>query len=233
MIWFSCKKCDKTHGRPETAIGATIFCECGAGLIVPWESTAAEPPAPAPLPDRPPPYKLDPVTFDPVPAKPGPPPLRARKRSRMSQRDPQFCFNHEHVSRHERCADCGESFCAACLVTFEGASLCGPCKNYRVKNLQRSLPPSNLSIVSLLVALATGAITVKLLMGGQTGFPWWSLVALLPQGVVVTLAILALREAEKDPKIGGRALALTGLVSAAVTIVLIAVLTLYVPHLWT
>ena len=66
MIWFSCKQCGKTHGRPETAAGATIFCDCGTGLVVPWESTAAEPAAvPAEL--APPP--LEPVPFE-APAVP-------------------------------------------------------------------------------------------------------------------------------------------------------------------
>jgi hypothetical protein len=235
MIWFSCKLCGKTHGRPESAVGATIFCECGTGLLVPWESTAAEPPAAPPAPEAPPALKLEPVQFDPVPSKPGTPPLRSRKRGRVGRRDPLFCFNHEEVAKQTTCADCGESFCADCLVTFAGDPLCGPCKNYRVKNLQRTVPPSNLSIVSLLTALLTGLVSVLALAlgGGHSGFPWWSLVALLPQGLAAGLALMALREAERDPKVGGRSLALTGLLSAAVTCVLIVLLTMYSPHLWT
>ena len=48
MIWFSCPKCGKTHGRPENSAGTMVFCECGQGNRVPWESTVAEPPPQVP-----------------------------------------------------------------------------------------------------------------------------------------------------------------------------------------
>lgn len=235
MIWFTCKNCDKTHGRPESSIGATIFCDCGAGLVVPWESTAPEPPAAAAAPaDQPAALKLEPVTFDAAPpARPEPPPLRGRKKGRLSRRDPQMCFNHESVTRQGSCADCCESFCADCLVDFAGASLCGPCKNYRVKHLQQAIPASSLSILSMLIAMLTGPFTIALLPTGRPGFPWWSLIAMLPQGLALALALLALREVRRDPKTGGQSLALTGLVSAGVTAVVIILLTMYVPQRWT
>ena len=50
MIWFTCKQCGKTHGRPENSVGSLVFCECGAGNTVPWESTVAEPEQPAAAP---------------------------------------------------------------------------------------------------------------------------------------------------------------------------------------
>lgn len=235
MIWFSCKQCGKTHGRPETAIGATIFCDCGQGLLVPWESTASEPP-PALEAEvvAPPPPQLEPVTFDVVPSEtPAPAQPRTRKRGRLSRRDPAYCFNHEEVARKSICGDCGESFCDECLVEFQGAGLCGPCKNYRVKNLQRSLPPSNLSILGLLVALLTGPCAVCMLTSGQTGFPWWNFVALLPQAAAVVLAILALRDADQEAKSSGPALALTALATAATSSVLICLLAIYAPHGWS
>src|SRR5262245_61714735 len=78
MIWFACKKCGKTHNRPDSSAGTMVFCDCGNGITVPWESTTAEPPSAAPVhvpkvPD------LAPIQFDPVvvPAPPGsssPPP---------------------------------------------------------------------------------------------------------------------------------------------------------------
>ena len=232
MIWFSCQQCGKTHSRPESASGATIFCECGTGTIVPWESSAAEPSVPPPLPDVPAALKLEPVTFDAVPSKPGPP-SRARKRARLRRRDPLFCLNHEEVARHGACADCSESFCRGCLVSFDDATLCGPCKNYRVKNLQRALPPSNLAIVSMLLALLSAPVTLAFLPAGHAGFPWLSLLALVPQGLAAALAMLALRGAAKDLHAAGRSLAFTGIVSAAVTTLLIILLTMYTPHSWT
>ena len=239
MIWFTCKKCDKTHGRPESSIGATIFCDCGQGLVVPWESTAAQPAEPPPLPEPvaaahlPPPVKLEPVTFDAEPSRPGPPPLRPRRRARMSRRDPQLCFNHEDIAKQTTCTDCGESFCGECLVTFEDDVLCAPCKNYRVKNLQRAVSPSRLAVLSILIAFLTAPATFCFLPVGQIGFPWWSLVALLPQGLAAGLSIMALREAETDPQDTGRSLAITGLVSAGVTGVVIILLTMYTPQNWT
>ena len=167
-----------------------------------------------------------------MPSKP-PPRSRPRKQARLGRRDPQVCFNHEEIARQASCADCGESFCGECLVSFADAVVCGPCKNYRVKNLQRSLPPSNLSILSLLVAFLSAPVILLLLPARQGGFPWWVFLAVLPQGLAVALALLALREADKDPQSAGRSLALTGLVSAGVTTALILLLAMYAPHRWT
>ena len=158
---------------------------------------------------------------------------RARKWAHVSRRDPQFCFNHQDVGRHTACAACGESFCEECLVALEGAALCGPCKNFRVKNLQRTVPPAKLAIVSVLIVFLTTPVILSLLPGSRSGFPWWSLVAFLPQGLAGTLAILGLREAEKDPQATGRSLALSGLFGAGLTTVLIVLLTMYSPHRWT
>ena len=47
MIWFSCNKCGKALGRPESSAGAFIFCDCGQGLTVPWDSTIAPPVGPS------------------------------------------------------------------------------------------------------------------------------------------------------------------------------------------
>jgi len=85
----------------------------------------------------------------------------------------------------------------------------------------------------MLIALLTPPVALILLQGGQRGFPWGSLLALLPLGLAVALAIQALREANKDPKIAGRSLAITALVSAGVTTFLIFLMAMYSPHLWT
>ncbi len=237
MIWFACKQCGKTHGRGESSIGATIFCECGQGLMVPWESTAGEPPPPPPpvaVPHMPPPLKLEPVSFDPEPPRPGPPPSRSRQRVRAGPRDPNLCLNHDTVPKQAACADCGESFCPACLVDFQRDRLCGPCKNYRVRVMQRPLPAPPLALVSLGVSLVMGPLTFCLVpIGRSPGFPWWSLLAMGPQVVALMLGILAIRQVETDPRTGGRALAFTGTLTAAVTAVLILMLTLYSPRIWS
>src|SRR5438132_8967068 len=149
MIWFACKQCGKTHGRPESSVGTTIFCECGQGNLVPWESTAPEPPRieaepaaaappappPAPLPfPAPAAPRLEPVTFEKSPP-PSIPVARPRGRGARVRPDPNFCLQHPTTPSKSPCADCREGFCADCLVTFQGESLCGPCKNFRVRLL--------------------------------------------------------------------------------------------------
>ncbi len=235
MIWFTCKQCGKTHGRPEAAVGATIFCECGAGLVVPWESTVAEPEAlPAELAPAP---QLAPVQFETPPAKPDrpmPPPLpKARKKIRLGRRDPHYCFNHEEVAKKAACADCGESFCVSCLLAFAGTELCGPCKNYRLKMLQRPIPASNYAIMSVLIALVASPLALILLPAGHAGLPLWNLVALAPQVVAAALAILALRLSDSDAQVGGQSLAITGFCTACVSGFLIVLWLLYTPQQWT
>ena len=155
MIWFACRQCGKKHGRPESSAGTMVFCECGQGNSVPWESTTEPPPAPAAVPEPPPalpvPPRLEPIPVDeervPVPPRPPTarpprdpeePPVRPGPRRRWERRpgprrrDPRFCLNHEDTPRHKNCFDCGEAFCPDCLVGVGADSLCGPCKNFRV-----------------------------------------------------------------------------------------------------
>jgi hypothetical protein len=104
MIWFPCKHCGKVHGRPENSAGTMIFCDCGQGVTVPWESTAA-PTAPASTAELPtampaveapalgaamplPGPRLEPLKFESVPvvAPVSPPPLPSRR----DERGPRF-----------------------------------------------------------------------------------------------------------------------------------------------
>src|SRR5258708_1286332 len=141
MIWFTCKKCGKTHGRPDPAAGTMIFCECGNGNTVPWESTIAEPAAPpvaTPAPKGPDlgPIQFDPTMVNPPPGgaapRPSPYPSSAAdrdddepryRRGRTEKRDPDYCFNHQRRPKIETCAECEQGFCADCLVKFQGVLL--------------------------------------------------------------------------------------------------------------
>lgn len=237
MIWFSCKQCGKTHGRVENSIGATIFCDCGHGVLVPWESTAPEPEAPVAVPaSLPPPLKLEPVTFDPTPSAPGPPPLergatQRRRRPRVGPRDPRYCFNHEHSPKQSACADCGESFCSQCLVTIQKCLVCGPCKNFRVRVLMQPGPTSKLALASAVLAFIPA---LPIIMMTQSLGGWFlGIVAIIPQGVAITLGIMALREAERDPGTGGRSLAFTGVMGALLTSFVVLFIALYTPRVWT
>lgn len=232
MIWFSCTQCGKTHGRPDTSAGTMIFCTCGQGNTVPWESTASEPAAAPVLVELPAVPPLDPVTFDPPPAGPpaeAPPPLplpeeddAPRRRRRGERRDPDFCFNHQHVPRVGTCADCGEAFCADCLVELQGSTLCGPCKNFRARRME--LPPVSptQASISLLLALIAGPLALCLIPYATV----LSLLALVPLALAIGLGAWALRSSEKDTRVGGQSLAITGIATAAV-MSLLTVLLLY------
>src|SRR5262249_25502525 len=150
MIWFSCKQCGKTHGRPATAVGLMVFCECGQGNVVPWESTAAEPPV-AEVPTKEDLPEGAPMKFDveempvwPEPPRRKPPPLPTRARRIVKPRDPKVCLNHDSTPTQEACSDCGEGFCQDCLVYLQGKPLCGPCKNLRIRALHKPAPTSQL-----------------------------------------------------------------------------------------
>jgi hypothetical protein len=233
MIWFTCKQCGKTHGRPESAAGSMLFCECGQGNLVPWESTAAEPaasaaPPPAAAPAAP---ALEPMSFDRDRDKRsrlgG---TRARRRARYTP-DPNFCLNHESIASQKTCPDCGESFCHDCTVVFQGIALCGPCKNYRVRVLQEARQLSTLALISLLLALVTGPLAICLI--AQLGGPTLSALVLIAHGAPLILSVLALRHLEKNPKLTGRSLALTGMMMAALTAGFSLVFTIFGPGVWS
>jgi hypothetical protein len=230
MIWFACKKCGKKHGRPDSQAGTLVFCECSYGNRVPWASTVAEPepdpdPLPVPLPAIPVPAarpRPEPDRPRDEPDRPYDRPLRRREPRRAN---PRYCLNHEDAPSEQVCQDCKASFCAGCVVTLQGQTLCGPCKNFRVRALNRPARVSGLSIVTLVVGLIGGPVTFCLNnynVGLQQMQPSLavaivlSLVALLVPAAGVVLGWLALREMEAKPNTGGRALALTGAASGLV-----------------
>jgi hypothetical protein len=229
MIWFSCKQCGKTHGRPESSAGSMVFCDCGHGNLVPWESTAAEP---APLPE-PPPTPLPPVAR-PAPTLPerdrpdraGSP--RSRRRARYAP-DPTFCLNHENTPSQKTCADCGESFCNDCTVVFQGITLCGPCKNHRIRAFQKPPRLSSMAVISMLLAVTSGPMGLCLL--------WISSVVgslfICFQVAALILGVLALRATERDPRISGRSLALTGILTAGLCAILTIVMAVFAPGFWS
>src|SRR4051794_22380705 len=141
MIWFSCTKCGKAISRPDTSAGAYVFCICGQGNVVPWESTMAAPPKlpAAEVPPAPPVLRPVPVGEEQIPGvRKAPPPAwdddrDVRRRESPAVRNAERCFNHQDRPGEEKCSDCGENFCADCLLKFRGSALCGPCKNLRLR----------------------------------------------------------------------------------------------------
>ncbi len=142
MIWFTCKKCGKKHGRADNLSGTLVFCDCGQGNPVPWQSnttapeTPPEPPRrPAP-PPRPPPRRApdDDDDWDNRRRPPGPMPLplddasagdllRRRRAQVFHRRRSGFCFNHDDIATDQTCAECKEYFCPNCVVELQGKTL--------------------------------------------------------------------------------------------------------------
>ncbi|MBM3995752.1 MAG: hypothetical protein FJ303_16615 [Planctomycetes bacterium] len=258
MIWFNCKQCGKTHGRPENSAGTMIFCECGGGNTVPWESTApppASPPVATPAPKVP---DLAPIQFDPVtiptppsalpptttgdtyPTSPTPTAAPAYddeddqpRRGRHEKRDPDYCFNHQRRPKVGLCPECQESFCQDCLVKFQDQLMCGPCKNFLARHTE--LPPSasSLANVSLIISLVAGPLLMCLLLvsPGSSAMRILSWLSLLPQVLALGLGVWALYEAEKERKGGGQWVAMTGVAASTLTCVLMILLNYFADRL--
>jgi hypothetical protein len=245
MIWFACKQCGKLHHKDDSQVGTLIFCGCGFGNRVPWSSTVPVPaeaeqdPAPprekrrptrpAPLPPRVleeeeeedlPPRKRAEAGVD-VPT--GLPPARPPRFIRRP--NPQFCFHHDEQASETTCSACHLSFCSACVATIQGQTLCGPCKNFRIRGLHRPTRTTHLSIFSLVLGLVSGPVTLFLTImalgssltpEGSTGASvlMCLLAIALPIGALV-MGALALREINARPHVSGRALALTGICASA------------------
>lgn len=219
MIAFSCKQCGKRFDRPESSAGTVVFCTCGGGTTVPWESTL--PPVPEPPPAAPSRWAAAVPSWEPegIPAV-----------ARPAVADPNRCFVHSHAAKKDVCAECRLAFCGDCLVMLNGAALCGPCKNHRLRATQR---PPHLSVLALLAPLLSiGAGFLWILVfgaavesGSPQGMAVVGMIGLIPQGIAALLAALALRRVERDPRVSGRALAMTGLVAALVCAVVLGEVT--------
>jgi energy-converting hydrogenase Eha subunit A len=155
-----------------------------------------------------------------------------RPRYRPVQRDPRFCFHHPQAAAELTCAACGEKFCPACVVTFRKERLCGPCKNFRVRRIQRPRDVSVMAILSPLVAVIAGGFWAMVLGVSAAGKPERStvltlwVIGMLPQLIAMTMGALALQKMEQDPRVTGKGMAITGMVSAVVCAVATAQITL-------
>jgi len=239
MIWFACRQCGKHHSRSDDLVGTMVFCDCGSGNLVPWASTIEAPEPmeaealPLPLPaERVPPSRL------PEPSRPAPPRRtelpesegqRQRQRRREARRiNPLYCLNHEQAASEKTCDDCKVSFCSACLLELQGKTLCGPCKNFRLRSLSRPPRVASMAILALVVSLVGGPVAFCLsafslgLEINSSSSPAVAVLMglvslLLPAGGLI-LSALALRDIETKPHVGGRALAMTGAATALVGI---------------
>jgi hypothetical protein len=217
MIWFACKDCGKRHQRPAEAAGTLVFCSCGAGNRVPWESTVPAPEQPEePVPAAPAARRAaeDEEDDDRVP--------RRRRGLEPRRRDPAYCFNHTDAPSVKTCDDCHEAFCERCVVPLQGRTLCGPCKNFRLRSAQRPLQLSTLAVLSLVIGVVSGPPGICLLGGLATPDAAGSGLATFAgiAGTVFPLAALgcglaALWYINRNPRLAGRGLAVTGMAVAS------------------
>lgn len=218
MIWFACKQCGQRHSRPDDAAGTFIFCGCGQGNRVPWRSSDEA--APVVL-DAEPVHSVPPVP--PLPpilqALPAELPIPTRRPDRPPGKiNPSFCFQHPDRPSRAVCAACRLPFCAACVVTLQEQTLCGPCKNFRVAGLARPRRVAPLAVLALVAALVAATVAVVLslvavglyISDGQVGATvlLCLLAALFPLGGLV-LSGRALARIDATPHAAGRVLALT------------------------
>lgn len=223
MIAFACKQCGARFDRPDEAAGSLIFCACGAGTRVPFESTLPPSPTPA-LPPRV--ERPVGVPYDrPLPRWGEEPSAQPR-----GPRDRNYCFNHPSVRIEHTCADCGETFCGGCVVAFQEGTRCGPCKNFKIRATQRPASVSVMAILAPLLALGAGLLWLFVMLmvaGAQAGaaaIAGTAIIGLFPQLIAFTLAGLALMKVESENKVSGRDFAITGMVSAVACSTLILLL---------
>ena len=173
MIWFTCKNAARNTAGRTTSSGTLVFCECGQGNTVPWQSTTSPPEAP---PEPPPAAPAEAATVRrPRPAAIAAPVrrpregdlLRRRKAKVFRRRRPGFCLNHDDIATDKTCAECKESFCPNCVVELQGKDV--------VRAVQE-LPcprPAPARLVSpagrrgLVVGLVSGPVTFCLTMFGS------------------------------------------------------------------
>jgi hypothetical protein len=256
MIAFTCKQCRKKHTRPDNQAGTLVFCECGQGNRVPWASSSIDVPDAVPVLDAVPaalpamPARAVPV---PVPAElppsraveDSPPdlPLPSHRPARLIGKiNPHFCFQHDEAASEATCDACKLPFCKLCVVTLQGQTLCGPCKNFRIGALGRSPRVLPLAILALVVSLVSGPVMLILTLvamglfigeGAAGAAVALCLLAVLLPVVGLYLARKALQQIDSRPEMGGRALATSGVCAALVGVVwCVTVIALLVAKQW-
>ena len=221
MILFACKQCGQRLARPEAEAGALVFCACGRANRVPWESTVPPEAAPPSLPDQA--AARSAGDAEEAAARPA-----ARRWRPVDDWDPASCFNHRDTPSRQTCPDCGVAFCDDCVAVLDGRTLCGPCKNLRVRRLHRPARLSLAALFSLIVAVAGGPLSfcVLMTMAAAAGTPALGLAGLLAPVLAIVLGAIGLRQVEQDPHVTGRALAITGIVAGLVGALMAGIMTI-------
>lgn len=176
------------------------------------------------------------------PSPPAAEALPSKKKRTIKRANPAYCFNHDEDASQAVCDDCKLSFCHACVIGFQGKTLCGPCKQFRLR--PRSLPTqlSGWAVVAVIVGFVSGPVgfclstlplTAVIQGRGSVGLAIVAaLVALVPAGVACYVGRRALHQLDREPMLSGRGLALTGTLAgllSALWCVTVAVVTILKP----
>src|SRR5262249_22551989 len=150
-------------------------------------------PAAVPLPGR---YDPIPVGEERVPPRPRPPeeppPARLVRPPPPGPRrpHPRLPLNPHNPPVPHAGPDSRERSCADCLLEFRGATLCEPCKNFRVRTLQRPPRLSGKALASVLIGMLTWPLVFCLIVVGiNANAPAWALVALPPNLAALALGL--------------------------------------------
>lgn len=221
MIQFACRYCGQLLVREDHVAGTVVICTCGGTNHVPLGGDALPEPRPEPLPAPPPATgPLVEMLSDVLPLEP----------SELPSLPPgDRCLNHPDRPKEQTCEACQEGFCPACVVRFQGQILCGACKNFRLRVLQRPSKVSGLAVASLVITFGLGVCGHCLVFAGAGARqPGVGMLGIVPQIVALILGIMAVREVETKPRTTGRALAMTGLLAAGVVFIELILLSLLV-----
>jgi predicted Zn finger-like uncharacterized protein len=172
---------DRYRSAEEFAMALECWVGAQARRVAPEAPPAQPAPAPAPSKSQPipvvpaalPPSKSQPIPVRPTPkpTAPGAIPVAEPVPRRPAVRRRLRCFNHGNTPAAHRCAECGEPFCTACLVTLQKKNVCGPCKDFRLRPLERPPRTSVLAIFALALGLASAPFGLCLTLLQQTIYP--------------------------------------------------------------
>lgn len=230
MIWFACQNCGKRQSRSEREAGTLIFCTCGTSNRVPWPGEGLDAPTAGSEVESPAPASSVPESEDRpiIPFAGGSETARRAPsvRPTIRQRDPAYCLNHQDTPKQQSCADCEAAFCQDCVILWQGQVLCGPCKNFRIRQTERPSQLSLLALFSVILAFSGGiggffvsAVAV------QAGAPGVGYLSVTPEIAALVLGLAALRRIEHDRYVKGRPLAMIGIVAGLVGAIMLCLIT--------
>ena len=126
----------------------------------------------------------------------------------------------------QSCVDCEQGFCEDCVITWQGQVLCGPCKNFRIRQSERPADLSLMALFSPILALAGGIVGFFVAaVAVQAGAPAIGYLSVTPELAALALGLTAIRRIENDRFVKGRPLAMIGIVAGIAGTILLCLMT--------